>query len=725
LLDLAGMNRLARLATLSALLPAAAMAAPVVARISPSGLAFIERQAPTLVPSHMSPDPLSVDLWSCSDGPATIEQADTSIDLTVDDFKLTLPSAGVLRVDVTLSAEATGEARFNKIYACFGQEICQDRITLRGAHAVIDFSATVDGAGKPHVALQNVDLQLDRDNVDMELSGCDAGALLTAVLNGVKDIGLDIGLWAVEQIAKNKVGPMLEQALGGFMSYQGMAAIFSFTAKLTGLDLATTGITVGGDIDITSPFPSAACLGSSVPGDPAAASGPAPDLGAGPSSDLAVAVNLGVVQDVLYHVWRSGYLCITPGTFASFGLDLGPELDGLATMPGIPIGTKFSLDILATQPPVVQAGYADEGTLTVKVTNLGANLRAAYPDQTSGNLHLDIDVTATASVSIDPAMNAVVVTVGKVAIDKLTADDQLGLTQYGFDIARIRRVIEGRVLPKVLAGLGKIPVTGPVFGGILDTYVIMRAVKTTPSFVMVKADLFRAPAGDTGAPTTSIVDKPVGPARPSEAKIKVTGTDALVPTELLKYRVTIDGTAGEPSFVNTFTVGEDGKTKTYHVLVKAVDLAGNEDPVGVQADVLADGIAPQLTVTTQLRSVIDTATPTLAWTAADDTSPAPKISAKVEIFHEPEHAGGEVEETKVSEQALAGGTSQLELGGMEPGKQYRVVLTIFDEAGNEASDSFIFTVSDSAGGGGCNVAGGAGGAWMLALGLLALARRRK
>jgi hypothetical protein len=716
------MIRLARLATVSALLPAAALAAPVVARISPSGLAFIERQAPSLVPSHMSPDPMSVDLWSCDGGPANIEQANTSVDLSVDDFKLSLPSPGVLRVDVTLSAQASGEARFNKIYACYGQEICQDHITLRSAHAVVDFSASVDGAGKPHVALKNVDLQLDRDNVDMELSGCNPDALLTAVLNGVKDVGLDIGLWAVEQIAKNKVGPMLEQALGNFMSYQGMASIFAFAARLTGLDLATTGITIGGDLDISSPFPAAACLGTSIPGEPAAAAGPAPDLASGPSSDLAVAVNLGVIQDVLYHVWESGYLCLTPGSFASFGLDLGPELDNFANMPGIPAGTKFSLDITATRPPVVQAGYADEGTLTLKVVGLGANLRAAYPDQTSGYLHLDADVTATASVAIDPSQNAVAVKIDKVAIDKLTADDKLGLTRYGFDIDRVRRMIEMRVLPKVLGQLGAIPVTGPVFGGILDTYVILRGVKTTPSFVAVRADLFRAPAGDVAAPTTAIVSAPTGPVRPADALVKVTGTDALVPTELLKYRAIIDGTAGEPSFVNTFAVGEDGKTKTYHVLVKAIDLAGNEDPVGAQADVLVDGIAPQLTVTTQLRSVVDTIRPTMAWTATDDTSPAAKIAAKVEIFHEPEHAGGEFEETKIGEQDLAAGTTTVDLDGLEAGKQYRVVLTISDEAKNEASDSFIFTVAENAGGG-CNVGGGAGGAWTLALALLALTRR--
>ncbi|HKA88349.1 MAG TPA: hypothetical protein VKE22_11830 [Haliangiales bacterium] len=718
------MIRFARLATLSALLPAVALGAPVVARISPSGLAFIERQAPSLVPNHLSPDPLSVDLWSCFDGPANVEQTNTTVDLTVDDFKLSLPSPGVLRVDVTLSATASGEARLNKIYACFGQEICQDSLTLTRARAIVDFSASVDAAGKPHVALANVDLQLDPDQVDIQFSGCTPDALLTAVLNGVKDVGLKIGLWAVEQIAKNKVGPMLEDALGKFMSYQGMAAIFSFTAKLTGLDLATTGITVGGDIDITSPYPAASCLGSSVPGEPGAAPGPAPDLGAGPSTDVGVAVNLGVVQDVLYHVWRSGYLCLTPGTFTSYGIDLAPELAGFANMPGIPAGTKFSLDVTAAQAPVVSAGYANEGTLTVKVTSLGANLRAAYPDQTSGNLHLDVDLTATASVSVDPSENAVVVAIDKVSIDRMTADDHLGLTQYGFDIDRVRRVLETRILPKVLGGLGKIPVTGPVFGGILDTYVILRGVQTTPSFVTVKADLFRAPAGDVGAPTTALVAKPNGPARPGDAKIKVTGTDALVPTELLRYRATVDGKAGAPTFVNTFAVGEDGKTKTYHVLVQAMDLAGNVDPVGVQVDVLADGIAPTLTVTTQLRSVIDTARPLLAWTAADDVSPVSKISAKVEIFHQPEHPGGELQETKVSEQDLAAGTTRLELGGLEAGKQYHVVLTVFDEAGNDASSSFVFTVSESAGGG-CNVGGGAGGAWLLALGLLALARRRR
>jgi hypothetical protein len=510
------------------------------------------------------------------------------------------------------------------------------------------------------------------------------------------------------------------------MTFQGSASVFDFSARLTALELATAGISIGGDVDVTSPFPAASCLGTSVPGEPSAALGPRPDLAAGPNSDVAVGVNLGVLQDIIYHLWRSGYLCLGPGTFASFGIDLGPELAKMAAMPGIPPGTTFSLEINAAQPPKVEAGYSDRGKLSVRLIGIGADLRALYPDHTNGNLHLDLDATATATVSIDPSINAIVVSVDKISIDKLAAKDGLGLTAYGFDIGRVRRTIEQQVLPKVVASLGKVPLTGPVFGGILDTYVILRGLETTPSFVVVKGDLFRAPApgDDREPPTTRITAKPEGPARPSEARVSVTGTDALVPTELLKYRAIVDGKAAEPTFVNTFTVGEDGKTRTYHVQVKAIDLAGNEDPVGAQTDVLVDGVEPELTVTTQLRGIISETRPTFAWTASDDTSGPAEMTSRVEIFHQPEHAGGEFEETKVSEESYDGAAHSIELGGLEAGKQYRVVATVFDGAGNADSSSFIFTVSADAGGG-CNVGGAGGGAWLFLLALLGLVRRQR
>jgi hypothetical protein len=81
-------------------------------------------------------------------------------------------------------------------------------------------------------------------------------------------------------------------------------------------------MTVSGDLDLMSRFPAASCLDGRDPGDPAVFPGPAPDLGAGLQTDIGLSVNLGLLQDAIYHVWRDGMMCVTPGTLEGFGIDL-------------------------------------------------------------------------------------------------------------------------------------------------------------------------------------------------------------------------------------------------------------------------------------------------------------------------------------------------------------------------------------------------------------------
>ena len=87
---------------------------------------------------------------------------------------------------------------------------------------------------------------------------------------------------------------------------------------------------------------------------------------------------------------------------------------------------------------------------------------------------------------------------------------------------------------------------------------------------------------------------------------------------------------------------------------------------------------------------------------------------------------GQGAEVEVSSESLAAGETSSTLEGLQAGKQYRVVLAVKDQAGNEGGATMIFAVSADASGGGCAVGGRSNG--ILALLLVAfglvLARRK-
>jgi hypothetical protein len=457
--------------------------------------------------------------------------------------------------------------------------------------------------------------------------------------------------------------------------------------------------------------------------------GPAPDLAAGAASDVAVAVNLGLIQDVLYHAWHEGLLCVTPDTLERLGL----ELDALEhvgdLLPGFPEGTTFSFEAQVREPPRVEGNVATAARLSVHLNRMHAKLIATLPDRSVRILTLDLDASASASMVMDPRINALAMQVDGVKLDRLAVDDQLGLEEMGFDFARVRQLVETAVLPRLLGQLGQVPVTGPVFGGFggLPIYVIVKELKTTPAYVAVKANLFKAPDDDREAPTTELVDRPSRVVRPADAVLRFGGSDRQVPAELLRYRVSVDGQpAGEPTFVKVLKVGEEGKSGRVRVEVRAVDLAGNEDRAGQVAEVDVDGVLPQLGLLTQLRGAVDDLSPRLAWTASDDRTAAAKIAARVELSELPARSG-QGAEIAVYTRELEPGATEVELDGLGAGKQYRVVLTVKDEAGNQAATALVFAVSADAAGGGCAVGGrgGEGGAATLALVGLVLALRRR
>jgi MYXO-CTERM domain-containing protein len=707
-------------------LPALSLASPMSARVSSSGLDWLERQAPSFVPEHLDLPPITETMWECDGADATFTQRDTQVDLAIHNFDMSLPSPGVVRLDLTLSVWAAGEAYLDNLYACYGEATCQDWLSIDRARAIVDFTASVDSHGQAHVELANIDLQMSEDDFSVEFEGCAVGELAEGAIGFVQSWGTDFALMLVEQQAREKVGPMLEEMLGGFTKYEGSVGVGEFEARLTGIDLKTTGIEIGADIDVTNRYGNAACVPGDVP-EPGALPGATPDLAAGIDSHLAVAVNLGLANDALYHVWGNGLMCITPETLASFGINL--DLHAVADLlPGFPAGTTFSLFGNVSTPPRIAGAASNGATLTVVLEGVGVDLIGHLPDGTSKSLHVELDASATATVGLDPNLNALSLTVDTVELDRLELMDDLGLAELGFDTARIRQLLEDRVLPHVMAELGKMPLTGPVFGGMEGVYAILKDVHTTPSHLVAKVDLFRAPTDDFRAPDTTATG-PAGPVKPADAKILLGGSDLEVPSELLRYSVTVDGVTAEPTYVRQAKVGEAGVTKVYAVRVAAMDLAGNTDETPAALDLQVDGILPTVGVTTQLRGELDTARPTITWQAADDLTPAELLTAKIRIDSLPLVFGtGQAE--FVSEMNIAAGQMTAELS-LEPGKQYRTILTVYDQAGNGASQTLIFTVSASASdaeGCGCS-AGGTTPApvvpSLLALALLGIVRIRR
>ena len=152
-----------------ALVPAQAGAHDVRAYVSQDGLDFISEQVPALVPTDLYPEDVTKD-FSCMTG----IQRDTHVQLSVDDFGLSIPQEGRLSLYLQLYAYADGELFVDDIYACNGSMTCQDEFILNDARAWIDFDiALVDG--RPRVSMVSVDLDLSEDDIDLNFSGCVVG----------------------------------------------------------------------------------------------------------------------------------------------------------------------------------------------------------------------------------------------------------------------------------------------------------------------------------------------------------------------------------------------------------------------------------------------------------------------------------------------------------------------------------------------------------------------
>lgn len=689
-------NAAASLIALLAVTAGPAVAHDLRGYISASGVEFIEAQIPSYVPAQLAAPPFVKD-FACM----TATARDTTVNLEVQNLDISMPGADMLRVDITLGAHAVGVLELDDVYACFGKAVCTNNIDIDSARAIVDFQIRID-SGRPTVDLANLDLQLVEDDIDVTLSDCAIDGVVNTVVGFAKGWILGFIETKVEKTAEEAVGPLLQDMLGGFMQQDVALLGAEIAVAVQNLMVDPAGIELGVDVDPSSSATPAQCVGSD-PGEPQTHDGAAPSFRSSMNAHVGMAVNFGLLDDVLYHVWRRGLTCITGDALEALGVHLDLEhISGM--LPGFPAGTEIGLNIRLASPPRVGGRASADASMRVAVDGIEVDILADLPDGSERSLGLSLDVEAVATIAIDPGTNAMIARLHGAELKRLDLDEQAA-TQLGYDTAQIRTMMNTVVVPKLLEDMGDMPVTGSMFS-FADYAVIMRNLDTSAeAYLLAEVDLFRAPANDTGAPDTAILGSPSGIASPASAVVRVGGTDPEIPSELLRYKVVVDGVERPLSAITEFKVGEIGVTRTYSIAVSSVDLSLNEDPSPALIDLVVDGLAPNVLILgDRIMDLPDGGAVTINWSATDDTTPSDRLDAAVKVYklEDPQNV---ISAELVQEIAVPAGIGTATLD-IDSGSVYRVEIEVEDDAGNPTTSAVLI----DAGSGGCLCTAGSSGA---------------
>lgn len=692
-------------------------------RISASGLDFIETQIPGYLPTRINPPPVTGTLFTCPGGrPVDMTQRDTDVDLTVHSLDLSIPAAGTARIAISFSASASGMVDLKNPYLCFGSATCSDQLSISNATAVVDFDVRVGADGRPSFTVRDVQAQAQPDDVSLTLGDCGA---LDDVLNFVIDWGkqyfIDTLVSQLRSVAQTHVAPMLGDVLAGFTSFESTVGLFDVTARLVDASIAADGLHIGADVDLYAPSALKTCVRRD-PGEPDDRSGELPNFSAGPDTHVAVAFNLGVLDDVMYEGWRANPGCFTDQELRDAGYNVPIQVIGLL-LPGFPTGTEFSMVVTYNEPPIVEGHHAQAAKLTMYMNDVHVDLTGTLPDGTSRTLHVELDGTTIARVNLDVAVNSLSLELLDVTLSRLDVGDQQNAAELGFDVVVMRQMLEQEVLPMVIKSWGKLPISGPVFN-FADYYVMVRQLSSTPSHLLAKADLFRAPATDSNAPDTRITSMPSGALNPRTARLRYDGTDAEIPSELLQYRIIIDGNEQPLTHRRELAVGRAGETKTYNVSVAAVDLHGNRDASPVTAEITVDGIAPQVEIAGERSRETDETHVIINWTMSDDVTGNANLAPRMEVYRVADSADV-LSAEHVGSVALSHGATEADIE-LDTGALYRVEIYVTDEAGNERGATVLVQVGQLKGeGGGCSASRRDGGTMAVLLLLTVLIAIRR
>ncbi|MCP4446112.1 MAG: hypothetical protein GY811_12315 [Myxococcales bacterium] len=689
----------------------------VQAYLSQEGLDFIADEAPGYIPSVFEA-PKFVQELGCME----FEQRNTTINLNIDDVRISMPEDGRVRVDIEFSGGADGELYVDDLYACLGEVTCRDSLDIRNGSASFDYELAVRD-GQAVVLPRHSEIHLLPESVEFNLADCGmTGDALTAGIGFAEDWILGFLNGKMGDIADGYVAPLLENMLDGFRT-TGSLAIASYGAEIADLEVENDGVFLRMAADVSDNFAPDACIAEYDNGGPLDFDGPQPNLSAPGASHASLAVNLGLANRGLYTFWRRGLLCLSDDHLRALGVELDLNMIG-AMLPGFPAGTEIGFEMKMTDYPKVVPSASQDSQITLKIDGLMLDLHGDRPDGTRKTLNAEIDIEVTATVGIDPSSNSIFAGLDNAQVTRMVIKDERDATGSGFDVARILQMLHNHILPGLLHEVGALPLTGPAFS--FEGYaVILRELQTSDAFLTAGVDLFRVPESDNNAPDTQIVSFPTGPVNPHTAEISVSGSDTQIPSELLQYEMSINGVKQEASFMHTFKIGEIGATDTYFVEVAAVDLSGNVDPTPDTVELTVDGIVPHVAIAGARTREADQGPVAIDWSVSDDVSAPADMNIRLEVYVLDDPADA-LSARLIDTQELGKGATNTTVHLEQVGGIYRVEVHAVDQAGNDSKSSLLLTIPSS---GGCSVGGSAGAGNMslllLALGALFIRRRRE
>ncbi|HUH03166.1 MAG TPA: outer membrane protein transport protein [Kofleriaceae bacterium] len=691
----------ALLACLAALLvpPAASADSGFAVRARPAGLDFIGAAVKDRLPTRF-------DIPDYDAGVAVISQAE--VELAYRTVEL-IPRAGAIEVHAAIDLDASAF-----LDSSFGD--CDLRVTA----SPIDLRATVSVAnganGRIEATGVMVEVGLTADQFDFSSQGCVIGDIVEAVLTAAEDWVLDKATGLLEDVAEEKILPMVEDALEMLGALELEAAGFQLQGRVTGVDIDPgRGLTAAADGQIVWAGPTAP--GLIDPGPPAVE----PAIGVGLPNDyawgaFALAASDDRATQAVHQAWRGGMFQTLLG-----GLAPSIELsgDGLAQKLGLPDGTTVDVGIDVTAPPTVGFGRGPDATgVRIALREVRIDVTIAAPGATTGGpgLSVMLDGTLLARVTVQPGLGALQIDPTDLIIERLelTTDSQ----NLDVDPARLREFVRAVVVPMLGETIRAIPIA-PAIRPMDDIFAVVRNVTTQGGWLRAGLDLYRPDPNDRTNPDTDLID-PARIVSPALASFVPTGTDDTTPRELLRYLVRLDGVLldEEPAFMAAIRVSTaDGN----HLLeVQAVDLSGRIDPTPIVHSFVVDGVPPELELLEAPAQVLRSERAHLAWRASDDRTAADRVQTRWELR---KMIGAEP--VVVASEDFAANRSSVDLPTLEDGALYVVEIVARDEAGNVTSVEHGLLAEQSSGGCslGAGTRGGAGVLVLLLVGLLATRRR--
>lgn len=720
--------RLALLASLCAW-PASTLAnTGFAARVTPEGLNWLANEALAELPAHFDLPEVERQVVNC---PFTESDMDMNVYNGVADVEWR--SLGLAAQDgglsVTLSLDVAGDATVHveNPYACFGEVTCQVGLNAQSLDAALSIGLGTGPDGRIEAHSANVDIGINPSQFDLDISGCWFGDAAEWVFEVFEAQVLSQLSTRLQALAAEELPAALQKHLDQLGVFQFDFNTFHGWGWIESVGLShQSGVTVLAEGGLLWVGEQPDCVLDVGPPDTNEATGdPLPESYGG--GGFAVAASDARATVALYQVWRSGGLCSAIAARAAAGTnELTLSEDGLAQRLGLPAGTRVALDFSIDEPPRVEFGrdVADRMALVLDAAHL--SLTVSPPDEPASEIGVSLWGARTdVALSVNRELGAITVAPKDLSVDKIDITYGQDRT-VTLDIERVRGFLDGVVLPLLGERFGSVPITPAVFPiQETDVVALLRNVATDGGWLRAAVDAYRYSEGDdTSPPDTSLWGAPeLVPA--GLALIPVDGSDNETPTELLRYRATLDGQllAKEPSFLRAVQISAaDGD----HVLeVAAVDLAEHVDPTPAVHRLVVDGIPPELTllagpVPDEMDDEI-----VVRWAARDDRTPTQAIETRWELRRlEATDDVGQV--IAFGEFSTARGSTVLR--GLDSDRLYVVKVVARDQAGNLTSIARGFIYQP--GGQGCSCALGLdsrpqGFAWLLALAVMVLATTQR